>query len=116
MIAGGLLTALVLGASTLLQTQTAAPGAEDPVFQACMAQDGDRDACLCVSREAASRFSPNQQTIIAAAMPDMRRVGEPQALVDQLGLSFDQILNLRQRAQRADTVIRAACGRGLGAE
>lgn len=83
------------------------------LMEACQASGGSQDACACVSREAGSRFNERQMRVIVAAMPDMRQVGEPQALADELGFSFDQILNLRQRAMRADTVIRSACGTGL---
>ena len=46
-------------------------------------------------------------------MPDLSRVGEPQDLVDSLGLSLDQVLNLRQRVSYAEPVFRQACGIGL---
>lgn len=88
----------------------------DPVLEACIEAGGTRNDCFCVSRELRSRFTPRQITVIAEAIPDVERVGEPQSLVDELGFTFDQILNLRQRAMRADPVIRAACGRGLSGE
>lgn len=88
----------------------------DPVLQACLDSHGARGACECVAREARSRFSSKQRAILAAAMPDIERVGEPQELVDELGLSLDEILNLRRRVSRADTVIRNACGIGFDAQ
>lgn len=96
----------------MLNTQSDEP-VVDPVLEACVEAGGGNTACACVSRELHSRFNAAQITIIAAAMPDLERVGEPQSLVDELGFSLDQILNLRQRAMRADPVIRSACGRGI---
>lgn len=90
--------------------------AGDPVIEACTGSGGTPAECACVSRELRSRFNPSQITVITAAMPDVERVGEPQALVDELGFTLDQILNLRQRVMRADPVIRSACGHGLSRE
>ena len=110
-------TISVIGAAAMLalaQPPVRSPGtAGDRVLEACVEAGGKQSDCACVSREARSRFTPRQITVIAEAMPDIERVGEPQALVDELGFTFDQILNLRQRALRADPVIRSACGRGL---
>lgn len=101
----------------LLQGQVSRPAAgDDPVIAACREAGGSHDSCACVSRELRSRFNPAQITVIVEAMPEIDRVGEPQALVDELGFTLDQILNLRQRAIRADTVIRSACGHGLSRE
>lgn len=113
-------TGLILAASAVvllsIQTGRDIGNAEDPVYEACMKAGGEAAECACVSREARSRFTHTQMKIIAQAMPDLDNVGEPQALVEELGLSFDQILNLRQRALNADGVIRSACGTGLGDE
>lgn len=102
--------AMLLLAQPSVRSQDAAG---DRMLDACIEAGGTRTDCACVSREARSRFTPRQITVIAEALPDIERVGEPQTLVDALGFTFDQILNLRQRALRADPVIRAACGRGL---
>jgi hypothetical protein len=116
------MTGIMQGAglvAALLMTAQSDPDPEavrGALVEACEAAGGSPGACACVSREASSRFNERQMRVIVAAMPDMQRVGEPQALADQLGFSFDQILNLRQRALRADTVIRSACGAGLSRE
>ena len=109
----------ITAATALLLAQPLAGGAgttSDRVLAACVEAGGTHSDCSCVSRELRSRFSPRQITVIAEAMPHVERLGEPQALVDELGFTLDQILNLRQRVMRADPVIRAACGRGLSSE
>ena len=113
------MTGIMQGAglvAALLMTAQSDPDPEavrGALVEACEAAVGSPGACACVSRETSSRFNARQMRVIVAAMPDMQRVGEPQALADELGFSFDQILNLRQRALRADPVIRSACGAGL---
>lgn len=113
------MTGIMQGAglvAALLMTAQSDPDPEavrSALVEACETAGGSPGACACVAREASSRFNERQMRVIVAAMPDMQRVGEPQALADELGFSFDQILNLRQRALRADTVIRSACGAGL---
>jgi len=110
---------VMTAATALLLAQPPGRGdslSSDPVLEACVEAGGTRSACSCVSRELRSRFTPRQITVIAEVMPDVERVGEPQALVDELGFTLDQILNLRQRVLRADPVIRSACGHGLSRE
>jgi hypothetical protein len=109
----GLILAVAVAMTLSLQAGRDIEGDANPVYEACLRIGGDAAECGCVSREARSRFTPVQIEIIAYAMPRLENVGTPQAVVDELGLSFDQILNLRQRARNADSVIRAACGTGL---
>jgi hypothetical protein len=116
MIGAGQALAAPLAIALAMQPGASDRETGDPVYTACRDAGGDATACGCVSREARSRFNADQLTIIAAAIPDVRKVGQPQELVDTLGLSLDQILNLRQRAINADRVINAACGIGFDTE
>ncbi len=114
MISSALVLSLLIGSGVPAHPELDHETAENPIYQACLLNGGDEQECGCLEREARSRFNLNQRRVIAAAMPDMSRVGEPQDLVDALGLSLDQILNLRQRVAYAEPVFREACGQGLG--
>ncbi|WP_203290826.1 hypothetical protein [Maricaulis parjimensis] len=113
MMGKALVLALGLAAGLTAPPETDPETSDNPILEACLSQGGDAAACGCLEREAGSRFSLNQRRVIAAAMPNMSRVGEPQDLVDALGFSLDQVLNLRQRVSSADPVFRQACGMGL---
>ena len=113
MISQMLVLSLFIGTGAPAHPETDRETAENPIYQACLAEGGASLACGCLEREASSRFNLSQRQVIAAAMPDLSRVGEPQDLVDSLGLSLDQVLNLRQRVSYAEPVFRQACGIGL---
>ena len=113
MISVALVLSLFIGSATPTHPEMDHETAENPIYQTCLQQGGDEQVCGCLEQEARSRFSLNQRRVIAAAMPDLDHIGEPQDLVDALGLNLDQILNLRQRVTSAEPVFRQACGRGL---
>jgi hypothetical protein len=114
MISATLLLSLSIGLATPGHPDADQEQAENPIYQACLAHGGEAMTCGCLEREARSRFNLDQRRVIAAAMPELSRIGEPQDLVDSLGMSLDQILNLRQRVTYAEPVLREACGQGLG--
>lgn len=90
---------------------------EDPVQQACEGAGVDTATCACISREANSRFSHEQLSVLGTAMPDLGRISQDPALAGPEPLherfTAEELAHLEQRARAADIVIRQACGVGL---
>jgi len=87
------------------------------IRQACLASGRTENVCACVVREANSRFTHDEIVIVGAAMPRLELITDNPALAASLPadrrLSEDQLRQLRQRVEAADSVIRRACGAGL---
>ncbi len=90
---------------------------EAPVQQACEDAAVDVAICVCIAREANSRFSHEQLFVLGAAMPDLARITQDPALemptLLHERLTTEELVQLEQRAHAADIVIRQACGVGL---
>ena len=102
--------ALVLLAGSPAALADNALESAERIVEVCLSRHLDDVACQCLSREAGSRFEPEQLQIIAAAMEAGDSASDIHAVLLEQGKPEAEVASFAHRLDTAHIVIGQTCG------